>query len=151
METKKRSIIKIPAYTLIEFSRYENNLYQKSREDFDIDACNRVPNILRLEQSRKPGIRKNVNHVITDLNKTGKHLFFTGLKPVPKKDLHFIGDHLQFVNSIKVVSLVYFVFKPNFSGFTLFYFTDYTKPPKLQQSFFRVFRNYLKELNILDT
>jgi len=106
---------------------------------------NKLPNELKVEQTREKKIRQNgANEVIHGRIRGGKYLFFTGLIPTGINNL-FRGDHVEFIRGEKKKSLVLFEFLDNDRLLKVYFFNHYQIYKGRLEEFIQTFPNTLKK------
>ena len=88
---------------------------------------NKLPYELKVEETQEAKIRsQGANEIIHGRIKNGKYQFFTGLISAGVKDWYF-GNHYEFINGGKKLSLVIFQFAEDNSCLTVYFFNWYYK------------------------
>lgn len=129
--------LKIPDYRTLYFRLNPSTNYYEITPDSA--PFGKIPNELKVEPTVDEKIKRNgANEIIRGRTKDHKYLFFTGLIATSHAGL-FHGNHCEYVNGIKHLSLVLFQFTPDRDGLTIFFFNRYKVFPKYLQAFIRAF------------
>ncbi len=114
-----------------------SNFYEcTNRPDF----FSKVPNKLKIEETRRPDIIKS-NWVIVGRKIKGKYSFFSGLRKTKINNI-YQGDYKDFKTAKK--SLILFIFNNDNSQFDLYFFNNYNVYPEYLHNFIRKFLSSIK-------
>jgi hypothetical protein len=121
---KDKIMFNFPEYKTIEFKNNPlTGRFEKQPSKFSFQ---KLPFDLKIEPTQEERIKKQgANVIITGRYKEKQRTFFTGL--VPKDANTFEGDHMEFYKGLKKKSLIIFVFAPDHSTMTVYFFNHYYK------------------------
>ena len=89
-------------------------------------SFNKLPFELKIEPTQKDFLKKQgADRIITGRILNGQREFFTGLIPINK--LSFNGNDFEFVKGVKKLSLIIFVFSPDYKKLSVYYFNHFYK------------------------
>lgn len=88
---------------------------------------NKLPYELKVEPTMEEKIRsQGAKEIIRGRVKNGKYQFFTGLIPVNGNE-SFEGNHYEFINGKKILSLAVFKFTNDSTELTVYFFNHWYK------------------------
>ncbi len=115
----------------------ETNYYQKQPL---LVPFSKLPDELKVEETQDPKIRQNgAEQIIRGRIQNKKYSFFTGLIPSKVYADWYFGNHCEFRNGNKVLSIVLFFFSPDFTELRVFFFNGYHLYPSERERFLSEF------------
>lgn len=129
---------KLPEYKTIRYTlNTSNNWYQLQSKP---DSFNKLPEELKVRPVICPRMKGKAENLIEGHTVTKRKTFFTGLITTQFQNLYFGDDGY---NQPKKKSFVLFLFNPDKTVLTCYFFNDYTPPGTLRVQFIDTFRQSL--------
>jgi hypothetical protein len=131
---------KLPDYRTISYTlNTTTNWYQLQSKP---ERFNKLPEELKVRPVMMPKMKEKAENLIEGHSVNKRKTFFTGLSTTYYQNLFFGDDGY---NLPKKKSFILFLFSPDKTLLTCYFFNDYTPPGTLRKQFIDTFRQSLKE------
>jgi len=130
---------RLPDYRTISYTlNSSNNWYQLETKP---ERFNKLPDELKVRPGFDSRMKKNAENLIEGHPVNKRKTFFTGLSTTHYQNLYSGDDGY---NQPKTKSFILFLFSPDKTLLTCYFFNDYTPPGTLRKHFIDTFRQSLK-------
>jgi hypothetical protein len=124
------SLFNLPDYKTIEY--LNNPLTGRYEKIPSLISFNKLPFDLKVEPTQMDFLkRQGADRIITGRILKGQREFFTGLIPI--NQFSFNGNDFDFVKGVKKLSLIIFVFSPDYKKLSVYYFNHFYKQSPTQR------------------